>query len=639
MGLWKAIALYGITFVWFCGRAMGQQMITVPADIVAYPDTIVYNAKIVTMDDTSFGLNTPIGTVVEAMAVREGKVQALGTSERILQLAGPRTEKLDLKGRTVMPGIVDTHTHIHEHELDWWISQHPEVRAAVTETYSVAGRNDAELGQGLTAIIQEHVQKTAPGRWAFIFVGTGRGGSTGLAAGVPFLQNGKFTMQMLDKLAPKHPIILQSHPIYVINTAAIKQIEKLYGVKMDPDVADITKTGQIRQSTTQYQMGLVSDDYFRNRLPELADILEQGLAKNAAAGITTYVSRIMGLRFLDAFNILDRQKRMPIRYAYTHWAGFGYGNADSADFYSRYGDYSGMGDDFMWSTGVGLGAIDSGPPMFCSSMEAPREIKEKEFCHNDEGTVNFDTTKRGIANYLRLVVGHSYADKGMDYYMDAVEAAMRENPGITLDYIRSLRLSSDHCGFYPRKDQLPRMAKLGMMISCAPSNLSRSYPWVTGNRYAPKYVNQIAPARSAIAAGVQVTIENEAGVASGTASTYFYAAIPFLTRKNDQGAVVAADEAVDRNTWLKMMTSWAARFALKENVLGTLEPGKFADFLVLSGDVTTAPIEELGNIIPLMTVVGGKVIVLRQDFAKELGRSPVGPQLQFNNKPLYGPTE
>jgi hypothetical protein len=199
-----------------------------------------------------------------------------------------------------------------------------------------------------------------------------------------------------------------------------------------------------------------------------------------------------------------------------------------------------------------------------------------------------------------------------------------------------MRPSSDHCGFYPRKDQLPRMAKLGYSISCAPGNLSRSFPWTQNHRYTlPEYEQRIDPIHSAIAAGVRVTLENEAGVSGTSAHSYFYDAIPFLTRKNEYGQVVDGDEAIDRNTLLKMMTSWAAYYAFKEDVVGTLQPGKFADFLVMSKDVTTAPVEELGDAIPLMTVVGGRVIALRDEFAKELGRSAVGPQITYSNKMRY----
>jgi predicted amidohydrolase YtcJ len=165
--------------------------------------------------------------------------------------------------------------------------------------------------------------------------------------------------------------------------------------------------------------------------------------------------------------------------------------------------------------------------------------------------------------------------------------------------------------------------------------LSRSFFWIGATKYPPIYTKRIAPIRSAIEHGVIPTIENEAGVVGLTARTYMYGAVPFMTRRNEMGNDVAPEEAVDRNTMLKMMTSWPARFVMKENVLGTLENGKYADFLVMNGDLTTAPVEQLAGIFPVMTVVGGQVRVLRKEFADELGRQPVGPQINFDNKARY----
>ncbi len=71
----------------------------------AYPDLIVLNGKIALMDDQV--------TLVEVMAVRDRRVLVLGTSEEIRALAGPQTQVIDVKGRTVLPGIIDSHTHPH----------------------------------------------------------------------------------------------------------------------------------------------------------------------------------------------------------------------------------------------------------------------------------------------------------------------------------------------------------------------------------------------------------------------------------------------------------------------------------------------------------------------------------------------
>ena len=80
---------------------------------------------------------------------------------------------------------------------------------------------------------------------------------------------------------------------------------------------------------------------------------------------------------------------------------------------------------------------------------------------------------------------------------------------------------------------------------------------------------------------------------------------------------------------MKMATTWASEFMLIEDKVGSLEPGKLADIVVLSQDWFRAPIEELDRTHALMTVVGGKIITLREDFARELGRQPIGFQIRY----------
>ena len=633
----RGVVLEAVSLLLLCGTMSAQDMVTVPEEIAAYPDRIIHNGKIATMDDVSFGLNTSQGTTAEAMAIRNGKIQAVGSNARILRMAGPETERIDVNGRTVMPGIIDAHTHIHNTSLNYWLSQNPEVLEAVSRAYVIAGTRDSELEQGVALSVEQHVEEAQPGLWAFVAVGS-RGGPSGMAPGVAFLQERKFPRQRLDQIAPNHPVLLHSHPAYVMNSAAVAAMENLYGSQLSAEAVD--EHGNAHNTAAQYNRELIIDQYFHTRVGQLAEIVEEGLAKSAAVGITTYNSHIMGLRFLDAFNMLARQKRMPLRFAYTHWFGFQAGYQEAGNFYRRMGDMAGMGNDYLWQTAVGLGSVDSGPPRICSTMEAPRAVKEKEFCQNFAGTLTYEATKTAIANYQRVQVGHAYGDKSFDYVMDAIEEAMRDNPAITLEYIRSRRITTDHCGFYPRKEQLPRMRRLGITIACGGNMLSRSYPWL--QRYSPEYANRISPVRSAIEAGVRVVLEDEGGSTvrrGNTAASYFRDASTLLTRRNEQGALVAPEEAIDRITLMKMMTSWAALFVLKEDVLGTLEPGKFADFLVLSKDYFTIPIEEMPNTIPLMTVVGGKIVVLRNELAQELGRDPVGPQIEFRNDPLYSPPE
>ena len=83
------------------------------AEKLGYPQMIVYNGKIVTMDDASF--QSQVGTIVQAMAIRDGKILATGSTNEIRALAGQQTRMIDVKGRTVLPSFIST----HEHPTDW----------------------------------------------------------------------------------------------------------------------------------------------------------------------------------------------------------------------------------------------------------------------------------------------------------------------------------------------------------------------------------------------------------------------------------------------------------------------------------------------------------------------------------------
>ena len=107
-----------------------------------------------------------------------------------------------------------------------------------------------------------------------------------------------------------------------------------------------------------------------------------------------------------------------------------------------------------------------------------------------------------------------------------------------------------------------------------------------------------------------------------------------MTRYNPHDKrVYAPGETTDRFTQLKALTRWGAYYLLRENVLGTLEPGKFADFIVLDRDFLTIPEDDIPNVRVLMTAVGGKIVHLMPDVARENGLSPVGP-VTWPSKPL-----
>jgi hypothetical protein len=334
---------------------------------------------------------------------------------------------------------------------------------------------------------------------------------------------------------------------------------------------------------------------------------------------------------MPAYTTLVKEGRMPVR--------FGFSNrfcqqveVDIPGCFLRAGDYAGLGDEgnFFWNVGITLGGIDNGPPAICTTMEAPPELKSKEQCIIQPGNDYWKAVYSAVRSRYRYVVNHSWGDKGVDYVLDVIDKVVQENPSFTLDFVRSQRYSSDHCGFYPTPSQLPRMAKYGWYISCASNALTRSAPYL--QVYKGNYAGRIAPLASAIKMGVVPSLEAELGLnASGgrDVRSMWLESLPFITRKNRWGDAIAPEEAVDRVTLLKMATTWASRYVIKEKQIGSLEAGKLADYVVWNKDYFSVPENELGTVFPLMTVLGGKTMMLREEYAKDLGTTPIGLQGKF----------
>jgi imidazolonepropionase-like amidohydrolase len=142
---------------------------TVPTEVIQFPDLIIHNAKIVTMDDQD--LNGTIGKIFQAMAIRGDRIQFMGTDSDILRLAGPQTRKHDLNGRTVIPGMINTHKHLHGGLISAWIRKFPEeaekLRVAQNRrSFDVAGTSFGELTRGIELVLKEQMASEPEDMWA-----------------------------------------------------------------------------------------------------------------------------------------------------------------------------------------------------------------------------------------------------------------------------------------------------------------------------------------------------------------------------------------------------------------------------------------------------------------------------------------
>ena len=198
---------------------------------------------------------------------------------------------------------------------------------------------------------------------------------------------------------------------------------------------------------------------------------------------------------------------------------------------------------------------------------------------------------------------HSGGDRGIETYLDEMENLVKKYPDIA-----GQRWAIDHCR-YINDSHAERAQKLGIIFSCGPKYV---YPGAKGDIGAYKilYGEEIAadvvvPLRRLIDHKLRTTMQLDQH-----AFHPFLALQVAVTRKDATGKVWGPQQRINRREALYMYTRWSSEYVLKEDVLGSIEPRKYADFIVLDKDYLTVPEDEIGLIDPVLTVMGGRLSIL-----------------------------
>ncbi|HWP56856.1 MAG TPA: amidohydrolase family protein [Candidatus Acidoferrales bacterium] len=551
-----------------------------------YPDTILHNGKIVTVDDKSASTNP--GTVVEALAIKDGKITRLGTSGDILALKGPKTNIIDLKGRTALPGIIDTHSHLH----DYAVSHHgAELYPKLTIKANPGETWDSIVNRALAAISEE-VKKRQPGEWISVDLPRAAIGQDGtmLDGSLANRRGLLLTQAALDRVAPNNPVHTRARTSARLNSKAL-EIIKSAGYSPPEELA---RPEDFYVSNSMNRV--VAADFLMD-LENLAQVYRKEHLEWAGYGVTTWSSSIRSTRVLTAHQMLDKRGELPIRFAY----GVMMGNPQMLSL----ANYS---SDFLWNTGAGT-STDSSYPGLYTSVEPPlipKDIKDRENPRQGFDKIIED----GVASGLRFVNTHVAGDRALDLVLDAIEKGSAR-AGLSPEEIRRKRHAADHCTMNPRPDQIPRLKRLGMLMSCAPKYIEDTSPKILRD-YGEPYTGWVAPVKSLIDAGVRTVLEIDDHGISEHGTVFHY--LGLLVNREVDGKVYAGKERIDRVLALKMSTIWAAEYVLRENVLGSLEPGKFADIIVVDKDYLTIPDKEIGTTKVLLTLVGGKIVHRSEQF-------------------------
>jgi predicted amidohydrolase YtcJ len=614
-----AVLLLAVGVVLSAGNAAAQRA----------TETLYVNAKILTVDDEGFTSN--IGTIAQAMLVTNDRIVALGSDAAVRRQAGSGARVIDLKGRTVLPGLIS----VHEHPFDWTPVNPYIITRLLTDdlviTRFIEGSPEEQLAAYPSAL-KEAVAKARPGQWIYFVFPFGKnyehstGGNGGFGQGTVSLfgQAGAktgplITKAQLDAIAPNNPVLFRdTFTNLCVNSKALEHADRTFPEDVSSQINHDNGIGGANAMRWMF-----SDLIMRDKYPQLREIQRLGLIWWAGYGMTAFGSQAYDPAGLKVYTDLARKQEMPIR---TMWGWNWRENFFNNDEYwvNALVFMEGLGSEFLWNGGArGAETVGRG----CSVLEprvplAPNQAN----CAYAPGSKNAKSLYEFIKRGGRYALTHTQGDKDIDNLLDIIEKASKD-AGLSLEQIRARRHAFDHLVMAPRPDQLKRIKDLGMILGGNAFEIYQASPGIL-EAYGEKAVEWVVPKKSLVDAQIPSGFEVDRALES-TNLTMFWTLARTIDRKAFDGKTYAPSQKISRELALKTATAWGAQYLMREEKLGSLEPGKWADFIVADRDYLTIPENQIQDIRVLMTVVGGQVVHLVPSLAKEIGMNPIGAQVEL----------
>jgi predicted amidohydrolase YtcJ len=530
-------------------------------------DLIVVNGNIYTVNEKQ--------PHAKAIAVKGDRIVFVGANEEARKFRSDKTRSVDLGGKTVVPGLTDSHCHI------FGIGER-EMRLNLEGTNSL---------QDFLTKVGERVSQTEKGKWI-----TGRGWIE------TFWKPAEFpSRQDLDKVAPDNPVFLTRADGHasVVNNAALK-IAKIDKNTPDPFGGQILKTnGEPNGMLLDNAQDLVARDIPKPTEAERQEALLRGIDREIGLGWCEIQNAGSNKEDVDLIKKAFDAGKIKIRFAN---AVFGPGpdaqnflregptiNAFNHHFTQR--AIKVIFDGALGSRGAALLKPYNDAPdtsgFLTEKPEALRPMFEEALRH-------------GIQ-----VETHAIGDRANRLVLDLYEQAFKAVPPDQRK-IREPRWRVEHAQIVGSAD-IPRFAKLGVIPSMQPSHA------ISDLFFAPSRLgmDRLAGAyawQSLLKSGCVIAGGSDAPVERGEPMIEFYAAVARKSIKGESAKGWHPEQAVSREQALKMFTIWPAYAAFEENDKGPIEVGKLADFTVLSQDIMKIPEPQIPKTRARMTVIGGEIV-------------------------------
>jgi predicted amidohydrolase YtcJ len=502
---------------------------------------------------------------VEALAVRDGRVQAAGSRAEIAALAGPETRQVELRGRTLLPGFVDSHTHFLSGGFQ----------------LSSVDLRDAGSREEFARRIAEFARELEPGVWI-----TGGDWDHELWGGeLP-------RREWIDAVTPRNPVLvnrLDGH-MALANTLAL-EAGGVTSAAEDPPGGTLVRDpgGDLTGVLKDEAMGLVS-----HAIPSRADsewdrALESAAAHALSLGVTQ-VHDVDGWASLDVYRRAHARGELPIRmYAAVPMSSW----EQLDELVAR----EGRGDERLWWGGLKAfvdGSLGSTTAWFYDPYA------------DEPGTSGLMTTDTAslrewiIASDARghHAVVHAIGDRANDWLLDVYAGLEAQNGP------RDRRFRIEHAQHLTR-DAIRRIADLGVVASMQPYHAADDGRWAE-KRIGPDRILTTYAFRSLLDAGATLAFGSDWTVAPLNPLLGMDAAV---TRRTIDGANPGGwvpEERITLDETLAAYTRNGAHAGFSDSFTGTLEPGKMADLVVLSGSLFSQPVTEITALEVDLTFVEGR---------------------------------
>jgi len=519
------------------------------------PDLVLLNGKVITVDERF--------AIAQALAVRGDRLVAVGSNSDVARLAGPNTRRIDLRGRSVIPGLIDNHMHLLRAGTTW----QSEVRWD-----GIGSRKEA------LDLLRARTKSVKPGEWVYNL-----GGWT-----IDQFADDKrpFTRDELDELAPANPVLLQaSYYETYLNSLALRSL----GIdEKAPKDAWVVRdkagkpTGRIEEAGVRAIAAKLPV-----APPKEIEASTAAMIKDLnRAGLTAFGSAGCEPEVLPIYQRLSNSGKLDVRVFCIDGVATGT-TPEQVD--------RALPQIAQMKLFQGDNSLDH--IFFGESVYGP--LHDPMFLTKSEPTQDQLVQWRRIAAeiakaHLPLHV-HAELEGTIDAFLDQIEAINKEYP------IKNLRWALAHVNRI-NASQLSRMRELGMYAAVN--------PWAVINGE----INHRIFGDSAFEMAPLSTIQNS-GIVWGFGSDGSRAnqILPFttlwwsVTGKMVGGAKVLR-QTISREDALIAHTRKNAYLVFQENNLGSIQPGKLADLVVLDRDYLTIPADQIKDIKPVMTMVGGRTV-------------------------------